>query len=346
MLALAGYPLGLEFEFLDPTPGSPAGQVAHQHVAPYTDDAALDELAHCDVVTFEFENVPDAAANHLANATVVHPPPDALRVSQDRLVEKRALRSLRIPTPRFEPVDDIASLRHAVQQLGLPCVLKTRRFGYDGKGQLVLETERDLDDALNRVGRGPLIAEAFVTFEREVSLVAARGRDGSIATYPLIENHHEGGILRISRVPANTPHSIEREAQDSVRRLLEHLNYVGVLTVEFFDVGGQLLANEFAPRVHNSGHLTIEAATTSQFENHLRAIVGFPLGATDCPGPAAMINLIGQLPPKSAVLAVPGAHYHDYGKEVRPGRKVGHITITAPSREELDQRVRAVTALL
>lgn len=346
MLALAGYPLGLEFQFLDPTPGSPAGQIAPQTVADYDDLAALAELEACDVVTFEFENVPDQSADRLAATTRVFPPPTALRVSQDRLLEKRCLTSLNIPTPRFEPVDDEASLRQAVARLGLPCVLKTRRFGYDGKGQAVLKQTSDLSGALARVGQGPLILEELVAFDREVSLVAVRARDGSVASYPLIENRHEGGILRRSTVPSNTQPEALREAAASVQRLLEHLNYVGVLTVEFFEVEGRLLANEFAPRVHNSGHLTIEAASTSQFENHLRAITGLPLGATDCPGPAAMLNLIGTLPDKAAVLRVPGTHYHDYGKELRPGRKVGHITITANTLAELEARVAEVSALL
>ncbi len=346
MLALAGYPLGLKFQFLDPAAGSPAGQIAPQTVADYDDPAALAGLETCDVVTFEFENVPDQAADRLAAATRVYPPPAALRVSQDRLVEKRCLASLNIATPRFEPVHDEASLRQAIDRLGLPCVLKTRRFGYDGKGQCVLSHGSDLPGALALVGQGPLILEEFVAFDRELSIVAVRAQDGSVASYPLIENRHEGGILRRSTVPSDTQPAVEQEAAASVQRLLEHLNYVGVLTVEFFEVAGRLLANEFAPRVHNSGHLTIEAARTSQFENHLRAITGLPLGATDCPAPAAMLNLIGTLPDKAAVLRVAGTHYHDYGKEVRPGRKVGHITITANTRAELEARVAEVSALL
>lgn len=346
MLALAGYPLGLEFLFVDPAPGSPAGQVAPQTVADYADPSALARLEACDVVSFEFENVPDEAADRLAAATRVFPPPAALRVSQDRLIEKRCLTSLGIATPRFEAVDDEASLRRAVERLGLPSVLKTRRFGYDGKGQCVLRDPSDLPRASTLLAQGPLILEEFVAFQRELSLIAVRARDGSVASYPLIENRHEGGILRRSTVPSDTQPEVEREAAASVQRLLEHLNYVGVLTVEFFEVAGRLVANEFAPRVHNSGHLTIEAASTSQFENHLRAILGLPLGSTECPGPAAMVNLIGTLPDKTAVLRVPGTHYHDYGKEVRPGRKVGHITITADSTADLETRVAAVSALL
>lgn len=346
MLALAGYPLGLKFQFLDPTAGSPAGQVAPQTVAEYGNPEALAQLEACDVVTFEFENVPDHAADRLTAATQVFPPPAALRVSQDRLIEKRCFAELNIPTPRFEPVHDELSLREAVDRLGLPCVLKTRRFGYDGKGQSVLRHASDLAGALALIGQGPLILEEFVPFDRELSLIAVRARDGSVACYPLIENRHHTGILRRSTVPSDSEPSVERDAAARVQRLLEHLKYVGVLTVEFFEVGGRLLANEFAPRVHNSGHLTIEAASTSQFENHLRAITGLPLGSTDCPGPAAMLNLIGTLPDKAAVLRVPGTHYHDYGKEVRPGRKVGHVTITADTHDELEARVAAVSALL
>ena len=344
MLALAGYPLGLSFLFLDPTRDSPASQLAPQLVAPYTDPKALRELGQCDVVTFEFENVPDAAARSLFDQTLVLPPPAALQVAQDRLVEKRCFQELGIATPRFAPVDDAASLREAVAELGLPSVLKTRRFGYDGKGQYVLQTAADVSLALARAGQGPWILEEFVRYQRELSLVAVRGRDGSTKCYPLIENEHHGGILRRSTAPVDASPEVVQTASRSVERLLSRLDYVGVLAVEFFDVGDELVANEFAPRVHNSGHLTIEAAVTSQFENHLRAIVGLPLGSTELLCHATMLNLVGQLPSKDAILCFPGAHYHDYGKQERAGRKLGHITITGKHSRELTERVEAVLA--
>ena len=346
MLALAGYPLGLEFEFLDPTPGSPAGGVAPQRVAAYTDPQALAALARADVVTFEFENVPDAAAGSLALSTQVFPPPAALRISQDRWVEKRCFQELGIRTPRFAAVSDLASASEATREIGFPCVLKTRRFGYDGKGQSIITSAQDLPKAFERVGGGSLILEEFVHYQRELSLIAARARDGSCKTYPLIENQHRGGILRLSTCPVDASASVAEYAATSVERLLEHLDYVGVLTVEFFDIGGTLLANEFAPRVHNSGHLTIEAAETSQFENHLRAITGLPLGSTRLLCHAAMVNLIGELPLKERVLEIPGAHYHDYTKQVRPERKVGHITLTAADHSELESRLAMLQGLL
>jgi 5-(carboxyamino)imidazole ribonucleotide synthase len=346
MLALAGYPLGLQFLFLAPSPNAPAGQVAEQRVGQYTDAAGLKALTECDVVTFEFENVPDIAARALTEATLVFPPPAALQVAQDRLLEKRCFQELGIPTPQFRAVDNEADLRQAVQQLGLPSVLKTRRFGYDGKGQYLLKSESDASEALASVGNGALILEEFVHFSRELSLVAVRSRSGACQCYPLIENTHKSGILRLSQAPTNTPEAVQADAMHSVERLLDHLDYVGVLTVEFFDVNGKLLANEFAPRVHNSGHLSIEGAETSQFENHLRAICDLPLGSTRMLGPTAMLNLIGELPDKAAVLAIPGSHYHDYGKQVRPGRKLGHITLTAGSESELAARVAACRKLL
>lgn len=346
MLALAGYPLGLELEFLDPTPESPASGVGRQRVAPYTDPQALAELGRADVVTFEFENVPDEAAQALTHSTLVFPPPAALRIAQDRWLEKSCFQELGIRTPSFAAVDDLDSALEAARDIGFPCVIKTRRFGYDGKGQSIVTSPDDLASAVERLGGTGLILEEFVHYQRELSLIAARGRDGSCVTYPLIENQHRDGILRSSTAPIDVPASVAEYAAASVERLLAHLDYVGVLTVEFFDVGGTLLANEFAPRVHNSGHLTIEAAETSQFENHLRAIAGLPLGSTRLLCLATMVNLIGELPPKERVLQVPGAHYHDYTKEVRAGRKVGHITLTAANRSELDSRVAALQHLL
>ena len=357
MLALAGYPLGVRCRFLDPTPDSPAGQVAEHCVADYSDAGAWEAFAAgLHAITYEFENVPVAAARALAERAPVCPPPLALEVAQDRLREKTLFRQLGLPTPAFAPVASRADLDAALRQIGFPAVLKTRRLGYDGKGQAVLRAAPDVPLAWEALAGVPLILEAFVPFERELSLLGVRGRDGALAFYPLVENHHQEGILRLSLAPApftpSPPPTTQSPspqyqllAEDYAGRLLRHLNYVGVLAIEFFQHAGQLLANEMAPRVDNSGHWTIEGAATSQFENHLRAIFGWPLGLTAAHGTAAMLILIGALPEPAAVLAVPGAHLHLYGKAPRPGRKLGHITVCAdawPALAEGLARLRAV----
>ncbi len=347
MLALAGYPLGLRFVVLDPAADAPAGQLAKHIVADYDDEGALSELARCDVCTYEFESVPEAAARAIQLATPVHPTPEALGVAQDRLHEKRCFQELGIPTPPFIAVESEQELRAAIEQLGLPAVLKTRRHGYDGKGQFLLQTPRDIDSAWLELGGVPLILEGFVHFERELSLLSVRGLDGETAFYPLVENHHKSGMLRFSRAPAPrlAPGRQER-AQGYAVKLLDRMGYVGVLALELFEAEGNLLANEMAPRVHNSGHLTIEGARTSQFENHLRAIVGLPLGDTSVPEPVAMLNLVGALPERAAVLAVPDAHLHFYAKEPRPGRKVGHVTVRAPDEGTLEARIARLKTVI
>src|SRR5262245_22563188 len=253
MLALAGYPLGLRFRFLDPAPGAPAGQMAEHIQGDYADTATLERFsAGLDVVTYEFENVPVAAARFLAGRMPVYPPPLALEVAQDRLDEKTFFRSIGAAIPPFAPVDSRESLDAAIAQIGLPAVLKTRRLGYDGKGQMVLRAPSDLDAAWATLGATPLILEGFVRFERELSILAARGGGGETAFYPLVENHHRDGILRLSLAPApRLSAALQAEAEDAARRILEALDYVGVLAVELFDCGGRLLANEMAPRVHN-----------------------------------------------------------------------------------------------
>jgi 5-(carboxyamino)imidazole ribonucleotide synthase len=348
MLALAGYPLGLRFRFFDPAPHCPAAQVAEHVAGEYDDPAALEEFAAgLELVTYEFENVPVAAVRRLAERLPVYPPPEALEVAQDRLPEKQFFQSLGIPTPPFVPVDGPADLEAALRHIGLPAVLKTRRFGYDGKGQYVLRQPGDVSRAWEVLDGRPLELEGFVPFERELSLVAVRGRGGELAFYPLVENHHRDGILDLTLAPAPgwTP-QLQALAEGYMRRALEALGYVGVLTIEFFQCGGQLLANEMAPRVHNSGHWTIEGAQTSQFENHLRAVLGWPLGATEAVGFCAMRNLIGTLPEREPVLALPDAHLHLYGKMPRPGRKLGHVTLRAPDhptlRTRLDQLARVL----
>ena len=346
MLALAGYPLGLHFRFLDPSPEAPVGRIAQRVTADYTDHAALEKFSSgLELVTYEFENVPVEAAKFLAERVPVYPPPAALEVAQDRLAEKTLFRTLSIGTTEFLPVPKPGDLEAATRQFALPAVLKTCRMGYDGKGQRVLRAAEDVAKARLELPKVPHILERFVPFTRELSVLAVRSRNGETAFYPLVENHHRGGILRLSLAPApSLAPPLQRAAEDIARRVLESLKYVGVLAIEFFEHEGRLLANEMAPRVHNSGHWTIEGAVTSQFENHLRAVLGLPLGSTAAAGHCAMINLIGDLPEPSEVLAVPDAHLHFYGKAPRPGRKLGHVTLRAASPERLALRLSELPA--
>ncbi len=346
MLALAGYPLGLRFRFFDPAPDSPASHLAEQVVAEYGDFAALRRFAEgVAVMTYEFENVPVETARWLEQFAPVYPPPGALHAAQDRLHEKTLFRELSIPTPPFAPVNTRAELEAAIAEMGLPAVLKTRRFGYDGKGQVVLRTREAVDAAWRELGGAPLIVEAFVPFERELSLIAVCGRAGATAYYPLIANEHRDGILRVSVAPHVSP-VLQSLAETYAARLLAALEYVGVLAIEFFERQGGLLANEMAPRVHNSGHWTIEGAATSQFENHLRAVLGWPLGSTALRGHAAMVNLIGALPDTRAMLNIPGAYLHLYGKAPRAGRKLGHVTVGADDLQLLTERLDSVRSVL
>jgi 5-(carboxyamino)imidazole ribonucleotide synthase len=337
MMALAGYPLGLDFLFLDKDASTPGGQVAPILPGALDDRRLLAELSRrCAVITFDWENVGvEALAELPAGGARISPPLRALAAAQDRLTEKRSFDLLGIPTTRYAAVDSRDSLELAVRSIGLPGVLKTRRLGYDGKGQFVLRQPADLDPAWEALGRSPLLYENLVAFDAEVSVIAVRGLDGALAFYPLNLNVHREGILRLTRAPYGNA-ALARQAQRAARKLLEHFKYVGVLTIEFFVKRGRLIANEMAPRVHNSGHWTIEGAETSQFENHLRAVTGLPLGSTAARGHSAMINLVGQMPTRDPLLAQAGLHWHDYGKAPRPGRKLGHLTIcerTAISRD-------------
>jgi 5-(carboxyamino)imidazole ribonucleotide synthase len=392
MIALAGVPLGAQFRFLDPAPNGPAARLGRQLAADYTDEHALAEFAEgLDLITYEFENVPGMTAEYLAARVSVFPPPMALAAAQDRLIEKQFFQRLDIPTAPFLPVSSRAELVDAAERLGLPAILKTRRLGYDGKGQLRLHSREQIAQAWDELGGQDLILEGFVPFVRELSVIAVRGRDGATACYPLVENTHRQGILRRSVAPAPTT-ALQVAAESYAARALDALGYVGVLAIELFETGQNhgtaepqnqgpgtkeqknkrtkagsqqqeqheipnlqfpisnlpsgLLVNEMAPRVHNSGHWTIEGSETSQFENHLRAVMGLPLGSTAMRGHAAMVNLIGEIPDHRAVLAVPGAHLHLYEKAPRPGRKVGHVTLRADDHETLMERVGAIEALL
>jgi 5-(carboxyamino)imidazole ribonucleotide synthase len=346
MLALAGYPLGLHFRFLDPSPEAPVGRIAHRVTAEFTDEQALEKFANgLEVVTYEFENVPVLATRFLAERIPVYPPTAALEEAQDRRNEKRLFLRLGIPTTEFAEISKPSELDAALKKVGLPAVLKTCRLGYDGKGQWLLRTAEDVEKARAELPEVPLILEQFISFTRELSILAVRSRGGETAFYPLVENHHRGGILRLSLAPApRVSGSLQQAAETAVGKILKELDYAGVICLELFQVGEKLLANEIAPRVHNSGHWSIEGAATSQFENHLRAILGMPLGSTATIGFSAMLNLIGELPEAEEVLRVPNAHLHLYGKSPRPGRKLGHVTIRADKFEALQQRLAKLPA--
>ncbi|MBO9791337.1 MULTISPECIES: 5-(carboxyamino)imidazole ribonucleotide synthase [Xanthomonas] len=351
MLVLAGAPLGIRFAVFDPAVDACAGQVAPLQVGAFDDVATLAAFAgQVDVITFDFENVPAASAQQLAAQVPVFPSPAALAVAQDRLSEKTLFRELGIPVPEFAAIDDRVGLDAALARIGTPCVLKTRRFGYDGKGQFRIKTLADADAAWDALGAQAahvgLIVEAFVPFQREVSVVAVRGRDGEFRAWPLTENWHVDGVLSASLAPASVEAALQASAESHARAVAEKLDYVGVFALELFVRDGELLANEMAPRVHNSGHLTIEGAETSQFENHVRAVLGLPLGSTAMRGHACMLNWLGEMPEARAFLAVPGGHWHDYGKQARDGRKVGHATLRAETAQALALAVSDAGAAL
>ena len=340
MLALSGAPLGLRFLVLDSTPDACAAQFAPLLQADYRDHDALAAFAdQVDVATFDFENVPAESARWLADRVPVFPSPRALAVAQDRLAEKSLFRELGIPVPEFADITSRGSLDEALARIGTPCILKTRRLGYDGKGQFRIKTPADADAAWDALGPQAdtvgLILEGFVAFQRELSVVAVRGRDGELRAWPLTENWHESGILSASLAPATVDASLQAQALATARKVAEALDYVGVFALELFLRDGVLLANEMAPRVHNSGHWTIEGAETSQFENHVRAVLGLPLGSTRPVGHACMLNWLGELPSSLPVLAEASGHWHDYGKSPREGRKVGHATLRADTPAQL-----------
>ena len=347
MLALAGAPLGMRFLVVDSVADACAAQVAPLVRADWRDFEALADFAQrVDVATFDFENVPAQTAQWLAQHTQVFPNPHALAISQDRLAEKTLFQRVGLEIPAFAAIDSREDLLRAVGEIGLPAILKTRRLGYDGKGQFRLKSVADVDAAWQALGGAPSILEAFVPFERELSVVAVRARDGQFRTWPLTQNWHADGILAASFAPAPDSAELASLAFAHARRIAEELDYVGTFALELFVRDGRLLGNEMAPRVHNSGHWTIEGAPTSQFENHLRAVCGLPLGDTTALGVSVMLNWIGELPSALPVLAEPRAHWHDYGKSPRAGRKVGHATLRAADGAEMAQRLARVARAL
>lgn len=338
MMAQAGSPLGLEFTFLDPKPDACAGPLGRLINADWDDREALGELAGCDRITCDFENVPANVLERLAATRLVRPAANAFASAQDRLIEKRLFQSLGIDVAPFAPVSGRTDLLAAIDEIGFPALLKTRRMGYDGKGQYVLRSHEDLEPAWAELGDYDLIAEGWVDFEFECALTMVRNAVGEMRCYPLTRTVHESGMLALALGPAEVDGALQEAAEAHARSLAEHFDYVGSLTLELFACDGVLLANEFAPRVHNSAHWTIEGAQCSQFENHLRAVCDLPLGETAARGCSLMVNWIGELPGRDSMLSLPGLHWHDYGKSARPGRKVGHATLTGKDRRDLVAR--------
>jgi 5-(carboxyamino)imidazole ribonucleotide synthase len=339
MLALAGYPLGMRFRFFDPVSDSPAGLLADHLALDYADESALTHFASgLDVVTYEFENVPVETARYLENFVPVYPSAIALEKAQDRFIEKSLFCALGVPTPRFT----VKFTKDEIDNIGFPAMLKTRRLGYDGKGQITVYSSAELEDQKTEA----MILEEFVLFGRELSLIGVRNKAGEVRFYPLVENHHRDGILRLSVVTGDISPELQKQAEEYAMKVMSALDYVGVLTIEFFEKDGSLLANEMAPRVHNSGHWTIEGAVTSQFENHLRVVSDSPLGSTNLLGVCAMVNLVGFLPDVESILKIDGAHLHLYDKAPRPQRKIGHVTLVEKDMETLTRKLGFVKEIV
>ncbi len=331
MLALAGRRLGVQFRFLSPDASAAVGKFAELIIADYTNEAALAHFVEgLDVATYEFESIPADSVRFVAEKVPTFPPPLALETAQDRANEKACFEKLGIPTAPFAVVDSMREVREALERIGVPAVLKSRRLGYDGKGQAEIRSREEIGSAWVKISGVPSIVEQMVKFSRELSIIAVRSRTGELAFYPMVENHHSEGILRFSLAPApNVSAETQSKAEGYSKLVMEHLDYVGVLAIEFFETEKGLVANEMAPRVHNTGHWTIEGADTSQFENHLRAILGMPLGSTDMGGAAGMVNVIGTEPDVARLRELEDVHVHMYGKAPAPRRKLGHITVTA-----------------
>lgn len=349
MLALAAAPLGIECHFVDPSPEAGAQVAADQIASDFENIDALIELSkHSDVVTFEFENVSAPALEAIAGHTEVAPSPRSLSVSQDRLLEKELFESLGFPVAPYRAVESLEQLETAIDEIGTPSILKTRRLGYDGKGQVRIAAASDADHAWKSVGSEPSLLEGHVDFRRELSIVVVRSGDGRVIAYPVTENVHRKGILHTSRAPiVSDDDPLQALAAERAIAIAEELGHVGALALELFDVDGELVLNEIAPRVHNSGHWTMDGCGTSQFENHVRAVVGLPLDEPGPVVPTTMVNLIGGLPEEAEVLAIPGARIHLYDKEPRPGRKVGHINVVelGDDADSLEDRAARVIEL-
>lgn len=334
MTALAAAPLGLSCHIYAPEEDSPAFQVAAaKTIAAYDDFKALEAFARAvDVVTYEFENVPGDTAAFLDALVPVAPGVAALKTAQDRIAEKSFIAGLGIPVAPFAEISDLASLEHALARIGRPAVLKTRRFGYDGKGQIKIQADTDPASALGSIGHQPAVLEGFVRFEREISVIAARNWAGEVAVFDVPENHHENHILRTSTVPASLTSAVAERAMGFGSRIIAALDYVGVIGVEMFVAGDDVIVNEIAPRVHNSGHWTMDACHASQFEQHVRAVCGWPLGSPERHSDVVMTNILGdEIDRWRELAAEPGVHLHLYGKrQARQGRKMGHFNRVTP----------------
>ncbi len=346
MMAQAALPLNIQCTFFEANTDCPSATLG-QVISTKAENGLQDFINSADIFSLEFENTPLADVDVLTKQKDLHPPRQALAIAQHRLSEKALFDELQIPVAPYKAVDSLDSLQQAVTDLGLPIVLKTATGGYDGKGQFVLRSADQIEQAWAELGpAGELIAESFVIFSREVSIIAVRGQNGEVKTWPLAENHHHHGILSHSIVPAPNSTDLQPVAQDYITRLLNHLDYVGVLTLELFVTEKGLYANEMAPRVHNSGHWSIEGAVCSQFENHIRAVAGLPLGSTEVVRPTVMVNIIGQYPKSEDVLALNGAHLHLYNKTERAGRKIGHITLMPNDSSQLTDLCRQLAKIL
>ena len=344
MLGESARELGCDCIFLDPNKNSPAKKIGEVLNYEFNDLKAIKKLSsQCDVITYEFENVPVKSINFI-DPRKVYPPSDALEITQDRLKEKQLFDSLEIPVAKYFRVDSFSDLLDATDFLGYQFLIKTRSFGYDGKGQFLIKDESDIQKAWDQLGNQPLIAEKKIKFDREISIIGARSLSGEIALYPLTKNNHVNGILRTSRSTDENA-IVTKQAHDYLSSLLKKLNYVGVLALELFVKDDKVIANEYAPRVHNSGHWTIEGTNASQFENHLRAIMDMNLGDTSVNGFAGMENLIGCIPAEIRVLSGE-FFFHDYGKEERQGRKLGHVSIVTPKEEDREIKLKEIQRII